>query len=198
MVKFLLDLGADPNICDPNGKSPLQRNIEGNGSLEIFGLLINKGAKIKQLNKEQKEKALLLACGYKGNVPNLEVVKHLLNEDVNPNFFKEGTFPLKDGEGTSPLHEAVQGGSIEIVKLLLEKKVDINKRDTNNRASPFALACGYPDPKKANPEIAKLLLDHGANKNFYTIEELTALEFAEKNNLTEIIEILKNYKTSKN
>lgn len=114
MVKFLLEKGADPNVCDYDEKSPLQRNIEGNGSPEIFKLLVNHGAKIEQLSKQEKEKALLLACGYKNDKPNPTVVKILLNNGVDPRSFK--------------------------------------------------------------------------------IDELTPLEFAEKNKLTEIVDILKNYK----
>lgn len=64
-------------------------------------------------------------------------------------------------KGTA-LHWSVNSGHIEIVKLLIEKGSDINKRtyagDSRIRETPLEIAA-----YKNNYEIAKLLLDSGAN-----------------------------------
>ncbi len=171
MVKFLLENGADPNIRDYfDGKSPLQRNVQGNGSPEIFKLLIDYGAKIElsdkerkkvhsphriakyELSKEEKEKTLLRACGGEGNIPNFEVVKYLLSKGVDPNFSKGGI---------SLLGLAASNGSAEIVKLLLEKENNFeNFESIKNDLLHLAISSG-------SEELIQFLLEKGAGPSAY-------------------------------
>ena len=62
---------------------------------------------------------------------------------------------------------AVASGDIKIVRLLLEKGADCNKRMPAKYASltPLCLACGVID--ESGPEIVKLLLDCLADPNAY-------------------------------
>jgi HEAT repeat protein len=46
LVKLLLDAGADPNVLNFNGESPLHRNMHGTLSLETVQLLVQAGAKL--------------------------------------------------------------------------------------------------------------------------------------------------------
>jgi ankyrin repeat protein len=58
----------------------------------------------------------------------------------------------KNNAGERPIHHAFYGGSVEIVKLLLDK-VDLEEEDNDGRR-PIHLACN-----KCYVEIVKLLLD---------------------------------------
>jgi len=152
-VKFLLRMGADPNIADSGaGYSSLQHNIRARGSPEIFNLLVIEGAQIKTLNSRYKRCAMALACGYSSNLPNPTVAKLLLKNGVNPNYSYYGT-PF--------LNYAAYHGSVELIKLLLEKGAKVNKTD-GNFESPLEAACW-----KGNTEAVKVLLEHGAKPNLW-------------------------------
>ena len=73
-----------------------------------------------------------------------------------------------DGDGDSSLHcaaVAVGGrGQLEVARLLLQLNVEVNSRN-NNGTTPLHLAShGLPDSESGgNPDIVRLLLDHGAD-----------------------------------
>jgi ankyrin repeat protein len=50
MVKLLLEKGADPNICNENGKSPIHEAVSS-GDVGILKLLIERGADLGLLYK---------------------------------------------------------------------------------------------------------------------------------------------------
>jgi hypothetical protein len=65
-----------------------------------------------------------------------------------------------DEYGLMPLHYAVGGGNVEIVKLLLGKGADVNAKEWYEDKTPLHYAV-----EGGNVEIVKLLLDKGANVN---------------------------------
>ena len=76
-----------------------------------------------------------------------------------------------DDEGFSPLHEAVWGGNIDNVKVLIENGVDINADSKQyGRTTPLEIATvnqmlsiqGSEEEFVKYSEIAKFLLQHGA------------------------------------
>lgn len=71
----------------------------------------------------------------------------------------EINFELRDSTGKTALSLAVEQGNLKIVSLILQKKADINSRDSDDRAAtPLwnAAACG-------NLEMARLLIERGAD-----------------------------------
>ncbi|KAH6809715.1 acyl-CoA binding protein 2 [Perilla frutescens var. frutescens] len=64
---------------------------------------------------------------------------------------------LKDGEGRTPLHWAVDRGHVNITALLLKRNADVNAKDKEGQAAlHYAAVCERAD-------IAKLLVEHGAD-----------------------------------
>jgi uncharacterized protein len=80
-VRILLSAGADPNVCDGDGYSPL-RFCALNGLLEMARLLLHCGA-----NKSIHEGAIpagMNALGFAATRLNIEMVKLLLTHGADP------------------------------------------------------------------------------------------------------------------
>jgi ankyrin repeat protein len=77
-----------------------------------------------------------------------------------------------EGQRDPTLHEAVRGGSVEIVKLLLDARAPVDEQDD---LSETPLHVAVADDRV---EIASLLLSHGANPVRKGIFDRTALEIA--------------------
>ena len=78
-----------------------------------------------------------------------QIVKALQKKGVDVN--------ERDKEGFTPLYEASKNGHPEIVKLLLEAGVDMNKACTTDDFTPLYIAS-----KDGHSEVVKLLLEAGA------------------------------------
>ncbi len=68
------------------------------------------------------------------------------------------------------IHTAVITGNIEAVKQHLQAGTDINEKDPFGGSSPLISACVF-----GKPEIAKVLIDAGANLNFQNNDGSTPL-----------------------
>ncbi len=92
---------------------------------------------------------------------------------------------IKNGDGKTPLHIAVEKNYEDIVRLLLQKNADLNTKD-NNGNTPLHIAV-----KNGNYFVVKELLRAGADKNIKNNEGKTALDIAKELGDDEIIDLLK-------
>jgi hypothetical protein len=100
-----------------------------------------------------------------------EVVAELLARGADPNAVNVNAL--------TPLNVVARGwGNAECAKLLLEAKADPNIPDTIAGMTPLHWAAA-----KANVEIVKLLLAHGANTRLKNSEGKTPLSIVETNNV---------------
>lgn len=97
-----------------------------------------------------------------------------------------------DVKGTTPLLQALAFGKLDIVDLLLERNADVNQAGRHDklyasatRQTPLQVACG-----KGYLEIAKRLIDYGANINDPGDEGCTALRQAAANGRIDILQLL--------
>ena len=74
-----------------------------------------------------------------------------------------------------------------LVKLILDKKVDVNVVDKAQGFSALTFAL-----TNENVEVVKVLLDGGANPNLKSKEGTTMLEFAKKGKNAEIVKLLQD------
>ena len=132
-----VNIGADPNISDCNGETPLYVAFEV-GHDNVENLLLEKGARPKKEYYEQK----LWWAIYDGNAR--DVRNHLLS-GVNINF-----------DQSRPLKEAVRIGHKDILVLLLSNGANPNPRE----GSPLTMAL-----KRNRKDLAQILLDAGAEPN---------------------------------
>ena len=106
-TRFLLDKGANPNIADAAGRSPLSR-AAGEGFNALLKLLLVAPEIDVDAQKKDGDTALRLAvCNNQ-----TESVRLLLEAGANPN--------IQNTNGNTPLIRAVAQGYTEITKLLLE------------------------------------------------------------------------------
>jgi len=99
--------------------------------------------------------------------------------------------PLKAGDGSTPLLEAVSNGRLGAATLLLERKADVNLADGNGNTALMIAAEGTPHIKQP-AEMVSLLLNRGAKTNLKDGSGRTALARATETKNTAAIELLKD------
>lgn len=166
IAKMLLDLGADPNIQNIHDQTPLELAAD-RGYLEIVNLLVNKKA---ILNKQSIDGATPLSLAVCRN--HVEVVKKLIDAGADVNL-------------DHPLGTAAQKGYLEIINMLIDGKVIIDKQGFNGAtALNIAAECNHI-------EVVTTLIKAGADLNIPNHRGITPLKKAVNFNHLEIANLLR-------
>ena len=160
VIEHLLNSGA---TCEPDadGRTELHEAIEGGCDAEIIKLFVSKGVNVNARDNEGFSKlpyrclhTLLTLTGalhFAATRGDKDILQTLINAGA--------AIDVKSDSGTTLLHEAARGGSLEVVQQILEYSVDIEARDSLNMTPLFA-ACRDPN---GSDEIVRVLLAAGAN-----------------------------------
>ncbi|XP_043944642.1 E3 ubiquitin-protein ligase MIB2-like [Protopterus annectens] len=128
---------------------------------------------ISASRSEQDDPLQLLSEAAKGNVERLKILIQKFPSKVN----------IKH-QGKTALHVASHQGHIDIVKMLLEAKADVEVQDDNgDRAMHFAT---YGNEH----EVSKLLIKHGASVNSVNSARQTPLHVAAQKGYAEVVRVL--------
>ena len=174
-VGICIRKGLDLSIKDNEGKSPLdyafdyiERDKKDAVSVNIASLLIEGGAELVNteysffqdavssrkldMRFEDNQTALHISCA----LGHWAITNYLLEKNTDPN--------IQDSSGSTPLHEAVRYGNIDIITLLLNKEVEgkkiVNVNALNNLGkSPIMVIM----PPEKMEEIYHLLKSQGAD-----------------------------------
>ncbi len=132
------------NDKSKNGETPLIIACK-EGDEELVEFLISMGARVNNA-KGSGSDALHVAClfGFKN------IAEYLLNK---------GALLGRNSHGAALMSSACKGGNIEIVKMLIERGVDINEVSITGETG-FIIAC-----MRRDKEIVKLLLENNAQVN---------------------------------
>ena len=156
--RMLLEHGAEPNVRNKNGKTPLQIVLgrkyysKENDAEDLVtaSLLVGHGAEVNAQDKDHTS-PLLLAM-QRGMY---EMTRILLSHGADPN--------VKNDNGQGPLHLLLSEGDsshqddiIGLVQLLLDCGIDVDAEDKDHN-TPLLLAV---DRHMNN--IAQICLEHGA------------------------------------
>jgi len=166
-VARLLAAGADPNVRDPDGETPLHIAAE-QCRADLAELLLRHGADPNAKNVRGEtplHRAVWERCG--------AVVELLLRRGADPN--------ARDADGETPFHKAVSVGDVALVELLLKHGADPNARDKEGW-TPFHHA--------GRVELVELLLRYGADPNARTDAGVTLLHSAAISGNVKLAEIL--------
>lgn len=157
-VSLLISAGADVNFVDNKGRTPLDW-ASGNNSWEIVSLLrSNDGYKGSELGSGKKKQDKPIA----GSI------------DVT----------LRDGQGRTPLHRAVEINDIQTVQMLINNGADVDARD-NDEETPLHFAAW-----ENAEDIAAILISGGANVNIKNKKGMTPLHYASWTNAGSTAEFL--------
>jgi uncharacterized protein len=180
MVKTLLDAGADVESVNLDGETALMLAIK-TGELPIVEMLIKAGANVNTVEKEHHQTPLMYAAAAKKNAGAM--VKLLLSKgaDVKPrslsydwpsHISEEPRVQYHPFGGLTALLYAARDGCYDCVEALIAKGADVNM-PTPEGVTPLMIALDND-----NNDIAKLLLDHGANPGLWDWYGRTALYIA--------------------
>jgi ankyrin repeat protein len=180
MVKTLLAAGAGVEGANLEGETALMLAIK-TGELPIVQMLISAGANVNTVEKEHKQTPLMYAAAADKNAG--EMVKLLLAKgaDVKPkslaydwpsHFSDEPRVQYHPFGGLTALQYAARDGCYDCVEALIAKGADVNV-PTPEGITPLMNALDND-----NNDIAKLLLDHGANPGLWDWYGRTALYIA--------------------
>lgn len=167
-VVTLLNRGFDANTLDPAGAPGLILAIREQ-SLKVAAVLINWPKTNVELRTPQDESPLMLAS-LKGLT---QLCKQLISKDADVN-----------KPGWTPLHYAATNAHLEIMSVLLENHAYIDAASPNG-TTPLMMAAQY-----GTPSAVKLLLEAGADPLLKNVQNLTAIDFAQRASQQESAEII--------
>lgn len=182
-VRLLLDHGADPNARSQEGRTALLIAARQPGSLPVIKLLLAKGADLRA-----KDNAGGGALHLAAETGDLEMLHFFLEKgaDVNARALPHYGAPRfgrppegmdkgpKKVDGPTPLMIAAYSGSVESVRLLLERGADPKAKATRGFFADSLAA----SVQQRDPSIARMLLEHGADPNNRDFRGATALILA--------------------
>jgi uncharacterized protein len=95
-----------------------------------------------------------------------------------------------DHEGLTPLHAAAQRDSVDVVRILLAAGADVNAA-SNDGTTPLYNA--VRNTSAAAVPIVRLLLEHGADPTIEMFNGSSALSFAKRMQMPELLEVYAEY-----
>ncbi|HVG72645.1 MAG TPA: ankyrin repeat domain-containing protein [Vicinamibacterales bacterium] len=181
IIRLMLDAGADPNAVDPAAETMLMIAARV-GVADAVRMLLDRGAAVDARDKTYQQTALMVAV--RENHPAIVQMLIERGADVNaktrtgatpqwvlpnsvPGFghgigIVRGGLPPRGSRqpipgSLSPLLYAARDGRLEVAKLLLANKAEINQTDANG-ITPLIMAI-----VNNRVAVAKLLLEQGAD-----------------------------------
>ena len=195
-VKELISQGInlDYNEDTSLGQTPLMRSIE-QGDLSLVKLLVDAGASI---DKKNNRGGTPLYCAVEIN--KIHIAEYLLSCGANINYVPPDSNTRHASK--TLLSRAAINGSPEMVKLLIDNKADVSKKDRDGRTALWYLVERinflYPELKDEKYNIdyiktLKLLIAKDADvNNADTIFNRTPLHLAASKDNVELLKILLN------
>ena len=182
VIRKLLDAGADPNAADANGETALMTATRS-GSIDAVKALLQHGADVKAKDTVTQQTALMWAV--RSNFPAAVQIFLEYGAEINARTrtgktpaprppgagggshgvgivrsgWPEQGFQGETPGGMTPLLYAARDGRIDIARLLIAAKADVQQADVNGIA-PLLMAI-----TNNHLDTAKLLLENGAAPN---------------------------------
>ncbi|CAD5118479.1 unnamed protein product [Dimorphilus gyrociliatus] len=174
LIKVLIDYGASTNVRNKDGWTPIHIAVRS-GRIEIVSYFLTIDSTLWETRSNNGRSILHTACIH----GHCEMVKYLLRKTAI-------SVHLKDSCGLNPLMDAVKGGSVDIIDLLVTNGANIN--DTDN----LGKSCIHIAAQANQADVIKhLIKHHNVDINAQTTVGLsTALHIACKEHLKNIVKTL--------
>ncbi len=177
VIPVLLENGANPDIPDEHGDTPLHKASKF-GLKDVVKQLIKAGADVNAKGN-QGISPLMYAAGGGWN----DLVKLLL--DSKADIHHKSELDMTSLHFACLSKTAHETALISLVEMLLKAGVDINSIDYRGRSALHNAVV------RKRTELVKILLEYGANAEMTDNNNLTALEIAKSNSDKEIVNLLK-------
>jgi len=180
MVKMLLDAGAEPEGANPDGQTALMLAIK-TGEVAVVDMLIKAGAKVNTIEKFHNQTPLMWAAAAPKNAGEMvklllargaDVKRRALYSDWPSQITSEPRAQYRPVGGLTALLYAARSGCYECVEALIGAGADVNV-PTPEGVTALMLALDND-----HNDVAKLLLDRGANPQLWDWWGRTALYIA--------------------
>lgn len=173
VVNVLVARGADVNVRDDQGYTPLLHAIEARHE-QIEQVLLHH----PKLDPNAKGLNGITALGSYTWRDRKDAVQKLLELGADAN--------AQDNDGDSALHGAAQSGNVEILNILLARGANANLKNKVG-GTPLMWAAVF-----GNEEATRRLLESGADPSLKDAEGKTARDWAIKNNRAGVVRLLSN------
>lgn len=143
LVKFLIEAGANVNICNNDNEYPLEVAAYAR---EIFDYL-------EPLTSSEVKAKILLQATISSQY---KVIQALIDSGIDVDAHRKKA--ISKSNGRTPLIIAVQQGNEKLVKMFLEAGADPNLKDEDSGTTPLFSAV-----KRQYVYLTRLLLENGAD-----------------------------------
>src|SRR5215831_17117404 len=180
MVKMLLDAGAEPEGANADGQTALMLAIK-TGDVAVVDMLIKAGANVNTVEKFHKQTPLMWAAAAPRNAGAMVRLLLAKGADVKPRALytdwpsqitSEPRAQYRPVGGLTALLYAARDGCADCVEALIGAGADVNV------PTPEAVTALMLALDNDHNDVAKLLLDRGANPNLWDWWGRTALYIA--------------------
>lgn len=174
LIIIVCSLGADPNVKDTTGRTPLHAAIAADAQGVFQILLANKSTK-KDARTNDGTTPLILAARL-----DIEgMLEELLHRDVDING--------ADNNGKTALHWAAAVNNVRAVSVLLARGANRDAQDVKDETPLFVAA------REGSFHAAKLLLGHFANREATDHMDWTPRDVAKDRMHVDIVKLLDEY-----
>lgn len=174
-VRWLLEHGADTAAVDNGNRHALFHAVHSKKRAVVEEILKHQALENRNIVASDGSTVL------EASMDDVPLFKLLLEANLDPE--------IENGEGQTALNFAAEKEKVEVVKLLLERNVDVHHRDKVGW-SPILDATGC----RPNPEIARMLLEHGADPKDSTRAKSTALHQATRESRPDVLRVLLEFR----
>lgn len=177
LAKLLIKYGADVNERLADGTTPLKLTC-AHGHKRIFKLLIDNGAEVNNTFNVDEEGEIVEEGEIHAalNSEDIDILKYLIKLGANVNI-------------NNNLYWACKTGNLQVVNALLIRKCDFSEEQLN-----MGLIGAV---ESGNIQLVRLALEWNPDLNFKDEDnELTAIDYAIKENNQEIINLLRKHSNS--
>lgn len=181
MVKTLLGAGAGAESPNLDGETALMLAIK-TGDVPIVQMLIDAGANVNTVEKEHKQTPLMYAAAARTNAGDIVTLLLSRGADATPrslaydwpsHISEEPRVQYHPFGGLTALLYAARDGCYACVEALIAKGADVNVPTMPEGVTPLMIALDND-----NNDVARLLLEHGANPHVWDWYGRTALYIA--------------------